>query len=188
MESEEKVFIPHLTECWAPAVSTGSGKFKLLDPCDICTTDDLKTVSYDKAAWSKLKALPMLESLPAFENASTAYIAVVDPLEGKDNIAEMQVVSEASIVHAIRSRYKKNQIYTNVGGIVIALNPFIARPDLYNETSITKYAKSTTPYSLSPHLYQVAAGAIKGVQEYGQNQSTLITGESGRSQQNTFIL
>lgn len=179
MGSEEKVFIPHLTECWAPAISSGNNSFKLLDPCDVLTTEELKSVKYDKTSWGQLKALPMLSTLPAFENAASVYSPIVDPLEGKDNIAELQFVSEASVVHSIRCRYKKDLIYTDVGRIVIALNPFQSRPDLYNDAQISRYGNADSPYTLSPHVYQIAAGAYKGVMDDGINQSTLITGESG---------
>lgn len=179
MGSEDKIFIPHLTECWAPAIVISPNEFKLLDPCDLATTNELKQVKYDKATWDKLKSLPMLSTLPQFEQADSSYSPIVDPLEGKDNIAELQFVSEGSVIHAIRHRYINNYIYTDVGRIVIALNPFQPRPDLYNDTLIERYAKAESPYTLPPHLYQIAAGVFKGVQNDGMNQSTLITGESG---------
>lgn len=177
--AEEKVFIPHLTECWAPAVLTGPNTYKLLDPCDVATTDSLKTVTYDAPTWKKLTAVPTLHGLPPFDQCKTAMSPIVDPLDGRDNIAEMQSVTEGSVIHAIRARYRKKLIYTDVGRIVVALNPFERRPDLYNEQLMAQYHRAEAPYTLPPHIYQVASGAYKGVSDDSRNQSTLITGESG---------
>lgn len=179
MATEQTVFIPHLTECWAPAQPLGPNKFKLLQPCDMETTPDLHEIVYDKAAWAKLKALPNLSTLPAFEDAASVYAAVVDPLEGKDNIAELQSVSEASVIHSVKIRYTKDAIYTNVGKIVIALNPFRGRPDLYSATEMERYHREQNPFTLSPHIFQIAAAAYNGLRDDGISQSTLITGESG---------
>lgn len=185
MASENKVFIPHVTECWAPAIATGGLtpgtplSFTLIDPCDSATTDALKTVTYDNGSWTKLKAVPGHEGLPPFASAVSVLFPVVDPLEGKDNIADLQFVSEGAVLQAIRVRYKKKIIYTNVGRIVVALNPFERRDDLYNDAVVSRYSKSDTPYSLPPHVFQISAAAFKGIAEDSINQSTLITGESG---------
>lgn len=191
--SEDKFFIPHATECWAPALAKGGVNagaplsFVLMDPCDSSTTDDLKTVTYDNASWLKLKSVPGHEALPAFANAVSILSPVVDPLEGKDNVADLQFVSEGSVLQAIRVRYKKRTIYTNVGRIVVALNPFEKRDDLYNDTVIKRYSKNETPYALPPHVFQISAGAFKGMAEDGINQSTLITGESGNYTFRAFV-
>ena len=78
----------------------------------------------------------------------------------------------------MRQRYKNSLIYTNVGNILLSLNPFQYLP-VYGQTAISQYLLSEDPYSLKPHIYQIAAAAFKNLSEEGKPQAALITGESG---------
>lgn len=97
---------------------------------------------------------------------------------GLDNICDLSDVSEASLLQTLRQRYREKQIYTNVGRIVLSLNPFEYLP-LYGEATISQYMLSPDPYCLQPHVYQVSASALQNLKEGGKPQAALITGESG---------
>ncbi|KAL8447777.1 hypothetical protein Emag_004185 [Eimeria magna] len=108
---------------------------------------------------------------------------------GIDNICDLSDVSEASLLQTLRQRYKERQIYTNVGRIVISLNPFEYLP-LYGEATISQYMLSADPFCLQPHVYQVSAAALQNLRENRKPQAALITGESGAGKTETtkFIL
>ena len=42
----------------------------------------------------------------------------------KDNLVDLDTFSEGSILHHIRKRFYKDKIYTYVGSILVAVNPF----------------------------------------------------------------
>lgn len=100
---------------------------------------------------------------------------------GLDNICDLSDVTEASLLQTLRQRYKERQIYTNVGRIVLSLNPFEYLP-LYGETTISQYMLCPDPYTLQPHIYQVSAAALQNLSEEGKPQAALITGESGATE------
>lgn len=41
-----------------------------------------------------------------------------------DDLATLEVLSEDSIVEQLQNRYNQNQIYTYIGDILVAVNPF----------------------------------------------------------------
>ncbi|KAL8430312.1 hypothetical protein ACSSS7_005980 [Eimeria intestinalis] len=157
----QQYWVPHPTEVWGVAVEAGGGSYKLWRAFDSSTgADDL---TFTPTAQEQLNVRP-----------------VIDPkgLQGIDNICYLSDVSEASLLQTLRQRYKERQIYTNVGRIVISLNPFEYLP-LYGEAAISQYMLSSDPFCLPPHVYQVSAAALQNLRENRKPQAALITGESG---------
>lgn len=73
-----------------------------------------------------------------------------------DDLAALEVLSEESIVEQLKNRYDSNQIYTNIGDILIAVNPF-ENLGLYGPSHQRKYcgkSRSDNP----PHIFAVADG------------------------------
>ena len=56
-----------------------------------------------------------------------------------NDLVQMTHLHEPSIVHALRSRYKRNIIYTNTGNILLALNPFRKLDGLYSREMMEIY-------------------------------------------------
>ncbi|KAL8432425.1 hypothetical protein Efla_000202 [Eimeria flavescens] len=168
----QQYWVPHPTEVWGVAVEANGGSYKLWRAFDSSTEPD--NMTFTPSAQEKLLIKP-----------------VVDPkgLQGVDNICDLSDVSEASLLQTLRQRYKERQIYTNVGRIVLSLNPFEYLP-LYGDASISQYMLSPDPYCLQPHVYQIAAVALQNLRENRKPQAALITGESGAGKTETtkFIL
>jgi myosin heavy subunit len=182
----DAVFVPHITDFWAPASVDGVLKpnvpftCTLLDPCDEETIQTSTKVYYDKVAWDKLRRLPGHEGLPAFKDVATSLIPATNFTHDENNIADLESISEGHILHTIRSRYKKKSIYTNVGRVVVAMNPFQNMLNLINLQMIKTYSAAEEPYMLAPHIYQISAASFQGVSKHHKDQSILITGESGK--------
>ena len=49
-----------------------------------------------------------------------------------ENLVDLDEMSEGAILHHIRKRYKSKKIYTHVGAILVAANPF-EKLDLYGK-------------------------------------------------------
>ena len=76
-----------------------------------------------------------------------------------DNMVELRELNEASILENLRIRFQKNEIYTSVGAILVAVNPFKLLP-LYTAEVIDQY-KTMGYRNLGPHVYGVADNAYK---------------------------
>jgi myosin heavy subunit len=92
-----------------------------------------------------------------------------------ENLVDLDELSEGAILHHIRNRFQKKIIYTHVGSILVAVNPFENLP-IYGERDIRRAHESTQPY---PHVFVTAAVAYSQLRTNEKNQSVLISGESG---------
>lgn len=54
-------------------------------------------------------------------------------------MVEIDELNHATLLHNMRSRYQNNEIYTYVGPILLAMNPFKAMPHLTNNETVAMY-------------------------------------------------
>ncbi|KAF9234323.1 nonmuscle myosin heavy chain b [Melanogaster broomeanus] len=94
-----------------------------------------------------------------------------------DDIADLTFLNEASVVHNLRLRYGSGAIYTYSGLFLVAINPYQNLP-LYTDAIIQQYRNKRRDEN-PPHIFAVTERAWVNMQEERENQSILITGESG---------
>ncbi|KAG6335417.1 hypothetical protein ID866_3664 [Astraeus odoratus] len=94
-----------------------------------------------------------------------------------DDIADLTYLNEASVVHNLRLRYGSGVIYTYSGLFLVAINPYQNLP-LYTDVIIQQY-RSKRRDENPPHIFAVSERAWVNMQSERENQSILITGESG---------
>ncbi|GAA5865791.1 hypothetical protein JCM3774_003095 [Rhodotorula dairenensis] len=98
--------------------------------------------------------------------------------DGAADIADLTYLNEASVVHNLRVRYQKGDIYTYSGLFLVAVNPYRNLP-IYSPQVIEAY-KGTRRDQNAPHVYAVAEKAWQNMlHQRDQSQSVLVTGESG---------
>ncbi|XP_021367481.1 myosin heavy chain, striated muscle-like [Mizuhopecten yessoensis] len=97
--------------------------------------------------------------------------------EKLEDMANMTYLNEASVLHNLRSRYTSGMIYTYSGLFCIAVNPYRRLP-IYTDSVISKY-RGKRKTEIPPHLFSVADNAYQNMVTDRENQSCLITGESG---------
>eukprot|EP00392_Amoebophrya_sp_AT5.2_P002847 g2852.t1 len=106
------------------------------------------------------------ENGDAVELPSTEVLGIVsdEHLQGVGNIVSMETVSPGAILETLRKRYLRDEIYSNVSSIVIAVNPFqmlnAAKNgfwvpvilNLYSSETVDVYAKAadTTEFMVGP--------------------------------------
>jgi myosin-5 len=103
------------------------------------------------------------------------------------------VVAQAGILYNLKSRHQNNKPYTRTGDIVIACNPFQWFTELYTEKQRALYSnklvwgdtENDPRESLEPHVYEVSALCYKGLAFTGNDQSILVSGESGAGKTET---
>ena len=94
-----------------------------------------------------------------------------------DNLTGLQELSEQSLLDAVQERYHQNLIYTDVGDILVAVNPFQSLP-IYDNSWTQAYSRPDL-CSLAPHIYRVAARAFNSMVQGKKDQVCVISGESG---------
>lgn len=100
---------------------------------------------------------------------------------------------EPAVIESLKHRYAADQIYTNTGPVLLALNPFQTVRGLYGESVQKKYwekAERNLRQELPPHVYAIADEAFRSMVRAledtttksvltAANQSILVSGESG---------
>ncbi|GAB6020183.1 myosin 3 [Chamberlinius hualienensis] len=94
-----------------------------------------------------------------------------------DDLASLENLTKDIVVDQLFQRYVNKHIYTYIGDILLAVNPF-QDPGIYSEEHSLKYrnkARSSNP----PHIFAVADSAYHLMLHQLRNQCIVISGESG---------
>ncbi|XP_057336202.1 myosin-IIIa isoform X2 [Microplitis mediator] len=94
-----------------------------------------------------------------------------------DDLAALDSFNEEIIIKQLEQRFKDEQIYTYIGDILIAINPY-CNLGLYTSIEQRRYrgqARSDNP----PHIFAVADSAYQALLHQRINQGIIISGESG---------
>ncbi|XP_026697437.1 myosin-IIIa isoform X6 [Athene cunicularia] len=103
--------------------------------------------------------------------------SLVSNQEEVDDLATLEVLDENTVTEQLQKGYAKDQIYTYVGDILIAVNPF-QNIDIYSSQYSRLYigAKRTAN---PPHIFAVADIGYQSMVTYNSDQCIVISGESG---------
>ena len=71
--------------------------------------------------------------------------------DGVDDLVLMDTVSEESIVENLHKRFKKSEIYTYIGPVLLSVNPFQTIRNLYGPTKIQQNC-GRYAYELKPNF------------------------------------
>ncbi len=94
-----------------------------------------------------------------------------------EDMADLTYLSEATVLHNLRARFLDWLIYTYSGLFCVAINPYKSLPIF--TMKMVAYYRGKKKNEVPPHLYLVADNAYSCMQRDRENQSMLITGESG---------
>ncbi|XP_072305546.1 myosin-7B-like [Eucyclogobius newberryi] len=94
-----------------------------------------------------------------------------------EDMAMLTHLNEPSVLFNLRRRYAMWMIYTYSGLFCVTLNPYKWLP-VYTQQVITVY-KGRRRQETPPHIYAIADNAYTDLLQNRENQSMLITGESG---------
>ncbi|KJE96920.1 myosin 10 [Capsaspora owczarzaki ATCC 30864] len=109
-------------------------------------------------------------------------------VESVEDMSTLSDLHEGAILHNIRQRYANSNVYTFIGSILAAVNPYKALP-IYGDEVLQKYNRSVLG-DLPPHIYAIANEAFYAMLNDKRNQCVLISGESGagKTESTKFIL
>jgi myosin heavy subunit len=107
-------------------------------------------------------------------------------LQTYDNMIKLNDLNEPIILHNLRQRFIKDNIYTYVSSILVALNPFRMLP-IYLPEVLDKY-KDRGSRNQPPHIYAIADNAYANLMADFKDQAVVISGESGAGKTETMKL
>lgn len=109
--------------------------------------------------------------------------------EGRiQDMCDLDDFSEQDMLSNLRARFSNKDIYTYVGSILISINPYYFY-SIYNPKYGSMY-QGTELGSLPPHVFAVADSSYHTMLGERQNQSVIISGESGagKTEATKFLL
>uniref|UniRef100_A0A8K9UXH3 Myosin IIIB n=1 Tax=Oncorhynchus mykiss TaxID=8022 RepID=A0A8K9UXH3_ONCMY len=94
-----------------------------------------------------------------------------------DDLVNLEFLDEETIIKHLSKRYDELQIYTYVGDILIALNPFQTL-SIYSP-QFSKLYHGVKRADNPPHIFATADAAYQGMVTFCKDQCIIISGESG---------
>uniref|UniRef100_A0A3Q3CHS7 Unconventional myosin-X-like n=1 Tax=Haplochromis burtoni TaxID=8153 RepID=A0A3Q3CHS7_HAPBU len=128
----------------------------------ILTTDYGKVICLQKEELNREMVYPMHPS----------------SIHGVEDMSTLAELHEAAIMHNLFLRYQKDNIYTNIGSILAAVNPYKQIAGLYDGAAVDLYSKHHMG-ELPPHIFAVANECYRCLWKRHDSQCVLISGESG---------
>ncbi|KFV74021.1 Unconventional myosin-Ig, partial [Dryobates pubescens] len=96
---------------------------------------------------------------------------------GKADFVLLDEVTMEQFLENLRLRFSEGRIYTYIGEVVVAVNPYRALP-LYGPPVVERY-RGRELYERPPHLYALADAAYKAMKRRAKDTCIVISGESG---------
>merc|ERR1711990_788590 len=148
------------TSVWVPYAETGYTKGLLLEDGE--KTKKVKRLVDDKEKEYKAEDVEP-QNPPKYELM--------------EDMANMTYLSEAAVVNNLNTRYVRFLIYTYSGLFCVTVNPYKWLP-VY-DTHVVACYQNKRKTEMPPHVYAVSDNAYNDMLRNRENQSMLITGESG---------
>lgn len=102
-----------------------------------------------------------------------------DELKTPDDLTQCgEDLNDAIIAQMLQNRYDDDQIYTYIGDILVALNPFRRLP-IYGPVTSRQYMGPVDKAAIKPHIFYTANNAYRMMMIDGESQVCVISGESG---------
>eukprot|EP01060_Flectonema_neradi_P030791 TRINITY_DN4540_c0_g1_i1.p1 TRINITY_DN4540_c0_g1~~TRINITY_DN4540_c0_g1_i1.p1 ORF type:complete len:1469 (+),score=315.34 TRINITY_DN4540_c0_g1_i1:57-4463(+) len=100
--------------------------------------------------------------------------------EDVNDLLLLTVLHDATLLRCLKLRYYKDVVYTKIGAIVVALNPFNYKIPHYMESAMPSYLEEGNVIKKNlPHSWSVANDTYWEMINNQQNQCILVSGESG---------
>eukprot|EP01137_Pigoraptor_chileana_P019928 Opistho-2@81633 len=115
----------------------------------------------------------------------------IEKLTAKDGVEDMTVIEdidEEGINTNLEVRFKRDEIYTFTGTILVAVNPFKYIPGIYEQDIVRNYT-GVRMGAIAPHVFATAEATYENIRSTPGNQSVIISGESGAGKtENTKLI
>ncbi|KAM8716463.1 hypothetical protein ACLKA7_003354 [Drosophila subpalustris] len=117
-----------------------------------------------------VKTLPFGFGLPA--GGIKPHSTGRPPKDMQDLIHLAGPLNEHAVMHTLQARFNEQRYFTNVGPILLSINPYL---DVGNPLTLT----STRDLPLAPQLQKIVQEAVRQQSETGYPQAIILSGTSG---------
>lgn len=97
--------------------------------------------------------------------------------DGVEDLCMIKKVDNNEICHHLKIRLAREEIYTNIGSVLVCCNPF-KWLNIYGNEYVQLYSSATTA-NTAPHIYALADSAYRRMMSESTSQAVIISGESG---------
>lgn len=132
--------------------------------------EDCRVVNYETEETIDVDAESLVGLIPAPAEVTLRTIY--------DDLTDAVDISEASILWNMRKKYDENKIYSSIGPILIALNPYCYIDELYSAETLQRYIDGHEN-QLPPHIWCIAKASFEQLKLKSHRQAIVISGESG---------
>ena len=109
------------------------------------------------------------------------------------DMTDLPFLHEPGILYNLRTRFFQDKPYTRTGDVLVAINPYqwinniytVEKRKLYMPHKVYDTHSGMVKKTLEPHVYEISAMAFHGLAIQKQNQSILVSGESGAGKTET---
>uniref|UniRef100_A0A671NGN2 Unconventional myosin-VIIa-like n=1 Tax=Sinocyclocheilus anshuiensis TaxID=1608454 RepID=A0A671NGN2_9TELE len=115
-------------------------------------------------------------NIPEGEKASLKLMHPTS-VEGVDDMIRLGDLSEAGLLRNLLVRHKQGSIYTYIGSVLVAMNPYQMLP-IYTAEQVDLYHGRKLG-ELPPHIFAIADSCYYNMRRNKRNQCCIISGESG---------
>uniref|UniRef100_A0A671WSX6 Myosin X n=1 Tax=Sparus aurata TaxID=8175 RepID=A0A671WSX6_SPAAU len=126
----------------------------------VFATDYGQVYTYKQNALTRQKVQPMHHS----------------SIRGVEDMATLEDLHDGAIMHNLFLRYQQRHIYTYIGSILAAVNPYQQLPGLYDRPAVETYSRHHLG-EISPHIFALANECYRSLWKRLQSQCVLIRWE-----------
>ena len=162
----DSVFFLHPEHSWVCGVVESYDEKKKLYSCKVNDPERVEA-----------RAGEVIEKLKEDDLAHLQADALSDRV---DDLLNLTVLHDSTLLRCLYLRYMQDVIYTNIGAIVVAINPFNFTIEHYLEKNMVKYlAEGPVIQNNIPHSWAQAHNTYYEMINDSYDQCVLISGESG---------
>eukprot|EP01064_Diplonema_japonicum_P027952 TRINITY_DN418_c1_g1_i1.p1 TRINITY_DN418_c1_g1~~TRINITY_DN418_c1_g1_i1.p1 ORF type:complete len:1162 (+),score=207.27 TRINITY_DN418_c1_g1_i1:41-3526(+) len=100
--------------------------------------------------------------------------------EDTHDLLRLTILHDSTLLSCIKKRYFNDIIYTFIGAIVVAVNPFNYKIPWYTDDNMNKYLEENYPIQKNlPHSWACAHNTYHELRMDKKDQTILVSGESG---------
>ncbi|XP_039542942.1 unconventional myosin-XV isoform X2 [Pimephales promelas] len=106
--------------------------------------------------------------------------------DGFEDMTQLEDLHEGAVLLNLKKRFERNLIYTYIGSILVAVNPY-KMFNIYGTDMVLQH-KGHALGENSPHLFAIANASYTKMMDAKENQCIIISGESGSGKTETTKL
>ena len=169
-------WVPHPTKVWQPARRLEGPAGEDRSAPTVLETQDGAKITIPASGVVLDPTTNGREQVVEFWPVSMSTLPFIE-----EDLVLLEDVNPGIIIHNLRERYAKNDLYTWVGAaqsVLVSVNPYQNLP-LYGEDQIELHRNKTINQEVPPHVFDIANNSLDSMLFDMQDQSILISGESG---------